>query len=65
MRTALAYTTGYMDTATVLTRANVEFRIPDEARNRGGDSLKNRETRRSVPERGAPGPGCPERGSQR
>jgi hypothetical protein len=30
MRTALAYTTGYMDTATVLTRANVEFRIPDE-----------------------------------
>ena len=29
MRTALAYTTGYMDTATVLTRANVEFRIPD------------------------------------
>jgi hypothetical protein len=30
MRTALAYTTGYMDTATVLTRANVEYRIPDE-----------------------------------
>ena len=30
MRTALAYTTGYMDTETVLTRANVEFRIPDE-----------------------------------
>src|SRR5439155_3007066 len=24
------YTTGYMDTATVLTRANVEYRIPDE-----------------------------------
>jgi hypothetical protein len=30
MRTVLAYTTGYMDTATVLTRANVEYRIPDE-----------------------------------
>src|SRR6185436_2902699 len=30
MRTALAYTTGYMDTATVLTRANIEYRIPDE-----------------------------------
>ncbi len=30
MRTALAYTTGYMDTATVLTRANVEYTIPDE-----------------------------------
>lgn len=30
MRTALAYTTGYMDTATVLTRANVEYKIPDE-----------------------------------
>jgi hypothetical protein len=30
MRTALAYTTGYMNTATVLTRANVEYRIPDE-----------------------------------
>jgi len=30
MRTALAYTTGYMDTATVLTRANVEYLIPDE-----------------------------------
>jgi hypothetical protein len=29
MRTALAYTAGYMDTATVLTRANVEYRIPD------------------------------------
>ena len=33
MRTALAYTTGYMNTATVLTRANVEFRIPDEPGN--------------------------------
>ena len=30
MRTALAYTTGYMTTATVLTRANVEYQIPDE-----------------------------------
>ncbi|WP_437931106.1 protein DpdH [Sorangium sp. So ce291] len=30
MRTALAYTTGYMDTDTVLTRANVEYRILDE-----------------------------------
>lgn len=30
MRTALAYTTGYMDTATVLTRANVEYKILDE-----------------------------------
>lgn len=30
MRTVLAYTTGYMDAATVLTRANVEYRIPDE-----------------------------------
>ena len=30
MRTAIAYTTGYMDAATVLTRANVEYRIPDE-----------------------------------
>ncbi|MEA2569257.1 MAG: hypothetical protein QOI24_1258 [Acidobacteriota bacterium] len=29
MRTALAYTTGYIDTATVLTRAHVEYRIPD------------------------------------
>ena len=29
MRTALAYTTGYMNTATVLTRANVVFQIPD------------------------------------
>lgn len=29
MRTALAYTTGYMDTATVLTRANVEYHISD------------------------------------
>ncbi|MCZ2153277.1 MAG: ATP-binding protein, partial [Bryobacterales bacterium] len=32
MRTVIAYTTGYMDTATVLTRANVEYRIPDEPR---------------------------------
>jgi hypothetical protein len=32
MRTVIAYTSGYMDTATVLTRANVEFRIPDEPR---------------------------------
>jgi hypothetical protein len=30
MRTAIAYTTGYMDADTVLTRANVEYRIPDE-----------------------------------
>ena len=30
MRTALAYTTGYMTTATVLTRAHVEYLIPDE-----------------------------------
>jgi hypothetical protein len=30
MRTALAYTDGYMDTATVLTRANIEYGIPDE-----------------------------------
>lgn len=30
MRTALAYTTGYLDTATVLTRANVEYHIPNE-----------------------------------
>ncbi|WP_437763393.1 protein DpdH [Sorangium sp. So ce281] len=30
IRTALAYTTGYMDTDTVLTRANVEYRILDE-----------------------------------
>lgn len=30
MRTALAYTTGYMSTATVLTRANWEYVIPDE-----------------------------------
>lgn len=29
MRTALAYTTGYMDTATVLTRANTEYHISD------------------------------------
>jgi hypothetical protein len=29
MRTALAYTDGYMDTATVLTRANVEYYISD------------------------------------
>src|SRR5262249_37913526 len=29
MRTALAYTTGYMDTATVLTRANMEYHISD------------------------------------
>lgn len=29
MRTALAYTTGYMDTATVLTRANAEYHITD------------------------------------
>lgn len=30
MRAALAYTPGYMQTATVLTRAGLEFRIPDE-----------------------------------
>src|SRR5207249_7098195 len=30
MRTALAYTTGYLDAATVLTRAGVEYKIPDE-----------------------------------
>ncbi|MFL6450918.1 MAG: protein DpdH [Bryobacteraceae bacterium] len=30
IRTVLAYTTGYMDAATVLTRASVEYRIPDE-----------------------------------
>jgi hypothetical protein len=30
LRTALAYTDGYMDTATVLTRASIEYRIPDE-----------------------------------
>ncbi len=30
MRTVIAYTTGYM-AATVLTRANVEYRIPDES----------------------------------
>lgn len=30
MRTAIAYTTGYMDADTVLTRANIEYRIPDE-----------------------------------
>lgn len=30
MRTAIAYTTGYMNADTVLTRANVEYRLPDE-----------------------------------
>ena len=30
MRTAIAYTTGYMDTATVMTRAGIEYRIPNE-----------------------------------
>jgi hypothetical protein len=30
MRTALAYTTGYLDAATFFTRANVEFHIPNE-----------------------------------
>lgn len=30
MRTALAYTTGYLDAATVLTRANFEYQIPNE-----------------------------------
>ena len=29
MRTVLAYTTGYLDTATVLTRAGIEYVIPD------------------------------------
>ncbi len=29
MRTVLAYTTGYLDTATVLTRAGLEYLIPD------------------------------------
>jgi hypothetical protein len=33
MRTALAYTTGYLSKDTVLTRANVEYRIPDEPGN--------------------------------
>jgi hypothetical protein len=45
MRTALAYTTGYMDTATVLTRANVEFRIPDEP---GGEEDIHQRIRRLV-----------------
>jgi hypothetical protein len=30
MRTALAYTTGYLEAETVLTRANVVYRIPDQ-----------------------------------
>jgi hypothetical protein len=33
MRTALAYTTGYLDAATFFTRANVEFHIPNEPGN--------------------------------
>lgn len=32
MRTALAYTTGYLDADTVLTRAHVEYIIPDEVK---------------------------------
>jgi hypothetical protein len=31
LRTALAYTTGYLDADTVLTRAHIEYRIPDES----------------------------------
>lgn len=30
MRTALAYTTGYLEAETVLTRANIVYRIPDQ-----------------------------------
>jgi len=33
MRTVLAYTTGYLDTATVLTRAGLEYEIPDNPGN--------------------------------
>lgn len=33
MRTALAYTSGYLDADTVLTRAHVEYRIPDDSAN--------------------------------
>jgi hypothetical protein len=31
MRTAIAYTTGYLDADTVLTRAHIEYRIPDDS----------------------------------
>lgn len=31
MRTALAYTAGYLDADTVLTRAHIEYRIPDDS----------------------------------
>lgn len=31
MRTALAYTSGYVDADTVLTRAHIEYRIPDDS----------------------------------
>lgn len=33
IRTALAYTSGYLDADTVLTRAHIEYRIPDDSAN--------------------------------